>query len=189
MEPVSLLNSLNKVTILSEKLQEQIISYLLEEHFTRKSIILKEGQVSQRIYFVKKGFLRAFYSKGGNEYSSWFMGSGEIIVSVYSFFSRKPSFENIEVLEDCILQSINWNQLQTLYKHYPEFNLTGRIITEQYYIRSEERAINLQTMTAKQRYETLLKDHPGILQKASLGQIASFLSIKQETLSRIRAQR
>ena len=116
------------------------------------------------------------------------MGGGAIIVSVYSFFSRKPSFENIEVLEDSIVQSINWDQLQYLYKHYPEFNLIGRIITEQYYIKSEERVINLQTLDAKQRYDQLLLDHPGILQKASLGQIASYLSIKQETLSRIRAK-
>jgi hypothetical protein len=75
-----------------------------------------------------------------------------------------------------------------LYNDFPEFNLTGRLITEQYYIRSEERAINLQTLPARQRYQNLLNAYPGILQKASLGQIASYLGIKQETLSRIRAQ-
>jgi CRP-like cAMP-binding protein len=188
MEVNSLLNTLNGITIMSENLQNQIKSYLIEEHFQRKSILLKEGQVSQRIYFIKKGFIRAYYHKGLNEYTSWFMGEGDIIVSVYSFFSRKPSFENIEVLEDSILQSINWDQLQNIYKNYPEFNQTGRLITEQYYIKSEERVIKLQTLTAKQRYENLLLSHPDILQKASLGQIASFLSIKQETLSRIRAK-
>jgi len=188
MEIANLLNTLNSIAILSESLQDQIKGHLIEERFPRKSILLKEGQVSQRIYFIKKGFIRAYYHKGNSEFSTWFMGEGEFIISVYSFFSRKPSFENIEVLEDCTLQSINWDQLQSLYKQYPEFNLTGRIITEQYYIRSEERAINLQTLTAKQRYENLLLTYPGILQKASLGQIASYLSIKQETLSRIRAK-
>jgi CRP-like cAMP-binding protein len=189
MEANSLLNTLNSITILSEGLQNQIKSYLIEETFGKKSILLKAGQVSHRIYYIKKGFIRAHYYKGNNEFTSWFMGEGEIIVSVYSFFSRKPSFENIEVLDDCVLQSINWDQLQGLYKKYPEFNLTGRIITEQYYIRSEERTISLQTLNAKQRYEKLLSDYPGILQKASLGQIASYLSIKQETLSRIRAKK
>jgi CRP-like cAMP-binding protein len=188
MEISGLLNILNSIAIMSESLQDQIKAYLTEEHFTRKTILLKEGQVSQRIYFIKKGFIRAFYHKGNSEFSTWFMGEGEFIISVYSFFSRKPSFENIEVLEDCTLQSINWDQLQLLYTQYPEFNLTGRIITEQYYIRSEERAINLQTLTAKQRYEKLLSDYPGVLQRASLGQIASYLSIKQETLSRIRGR-
>ncbi|MDP9046605.1 MAG: Crp/Fnr family transcriptional regulator, partial [Bacteroidota bacterium] len=91
-------------------------------------------------------------------------------------------------LEDSVLQSINWDQLQSLYQDYPEFNKTGRLITEHYYIKSEERTIDLQTLSAKQRYEKLLSTYPDILQKASLGQIASFLSIKQETLSRIRAR-
>jgi hypothetical protein len=79
--------------------------------------------------------------------------------------------------------------LQSLYQEFPGFNITGRLITEQYYIRSEKRAIDLQTLPAKQRYEKLLADYPGILQKASLGQIASYLSIKQETLSRIRGMK
>ena len=188
MEPQNLLNTLNRVSILSGGLKERIETYLIEETFEPKSILLKAGQVSQRIYFIKKGFVRAFYHRENKQLTSWFMGDGEIIVSVFSFFSRKPSFENIEVLEKSVLQSINWDQLQSLYQNFPEFNLTGRLITEQYYIKSEERVINLQTLSAKQRYEKLLADYPGILQKASLGQIASFLSISQETLSRIRAR-
>ncbi|MES2113000.1 MAG: Crp/Fnr family transcriptional regulator [Bacteroidota bacterium] len=189
METLGLLNKLNSIAILQEGLQGAIKSYLIEEAFPRKTLLLKAGQVSQRIYFIKKGFTRAYYTKGENEFSTWFMGEDEFIISVYSFFSRRPSFESIEVLEDCIVQSINWDQLQAIYKQYPEFNLTGRIITEQYYIRSEERAIQLQTLSSKKRYEKLLRDYPGILQKVSLGQIASYLGIKQETLSRIRAHK
>ena len=189
METAGLIKTLNSISILSEEIQDKIKEYLIEQSFSKKNLLLKAGQVSQRIYFIKKGFIRAYYYKGDNEFTSWFMGKGDIIVSVYSFFSRKPSFENIEVLEDCVLQSINWDQLQGLYTRYPEFNLTGRLITEQYYIKSEERAMNLQTMSAKQRYENLLLTYPDILQKASLGQISSFLGIKQETLSRIRAKR
>ncbi|MEO7213233.1 Crp/Fnr family transcriptional regulator [Mucilaginibacter sp.] len=188
METTGLIQTLNSISILSPQLQEALRGYLVEETVARKSLILKAGSVSQRIYFIKKGFVRAYYHKGESEYTSWFMREGDIIVSVYSFFSRKPSFENIQVLEDSVLQSINWDQLQLLYKNFPELNLTGRLITEQYYIKSEERAINLQTLTATQRYERLLSAYPGILQKASLGQIASYLSIKQETLSRIRAR-
>ena len=188
MDTNSLLQTINNINILSAGLQERIKHYLIEESFPKKTLLLKEGQVSQRIYFIKKGFIRAYYHKENEKFTSWFMGDGEIIISVYSFFSRKPSFEYIEILEDSILQSINWDQLQSLYNDFPEFNLTGRLITEQYYIRSEERVINLQTLSARQRYENLLNTYPGILQKASLGQIASSLGVKQETLSRIRGQ-
>lgn len=189
MDTAALFQTLNSITILSPGLKAAISEMLIEETFKKKSLILKQGQVAQRIYFIKQGFVRAYYDKGNATFTNWFMSSGDIVISVYSFFSRRPSFENIAALEDCTLQSVTWQQLQQLYQNFPEFNITGRLITEQYYIRSEERAIDLQTLTATQRYEKLLATYPGILQKATLGQIATYLSIKQETLSRIRAQR
>ncbi|QKJ31816.1 Crp/Fnr family transcriptional regulator [Mucilaginibacter mali] len=188
MDTSPLFQTLNSITILSQPLKDAIAGMLVEGQVKKKQQILKSGQVSQRICFIKQGFVRAYYDKGDSTFTNWFMDTGDIIISVYSFFSRKPSFENIEALEDCTLQSITWDQLQYLYKTFPEFNITGRVITEQYYIRSEERAIDLQTLTATQRYEKLLAQYPGILQKATLGQIATYLSIKQETLSRIRAR-
>ncbi len=160
---------------------------MIEEQFEKKTLLLKAGQVAHRIYFVKHGLLRSYFHQNANQYTNWFMGEGEFIISVYSFFTQKPSFESIEVLDDCVLQSITWDQLQSLYTQFPEFNRTGRLITERYYIRNEEKTIQLQTLSATERYHHLLKNYPGILQKASLGQIASFLNIKQETLSRIRA--
>jgi CRP-like cAMP-binding protein len=65
----------------------------------------------------------------------------------------------------------------------------GRIITENYYIKLEERILNLQFKTAKERYQKLALSKPQLLQRASLGQIASYLGITQETLSRIRAEK
>lgn len=188
MDTTPLFQTLNSIAILSQPLKDAIACMLVEERVKRKQLILKSGQVSHRIYFIGQGFVRAYYDKGDSTFTNWFMGAGDIIISVYSFFSRKPSFENIEALEDCTLQSITWEQLQSIYKTFPEFNITGRIITEQYYIRTEERAIDLQTLTAQQRYEKLLAQYPGILQKATLGQIATYLGIKQETLSRIRGR-
>ncbi|MBW4888358.1 Crp/Fnr family transcriptional regulator [Mucilaginibacter sp. HMF5004] len=187
MDASQLINTINNLSILSVELQDKITSYLVEEHFNRKTLLLKSGQVAHRIYFVKQGLLRSFFHQNANQYTNWFMGEGEFIISVYSFFTQKPSFENIEVLEDCDLQSITWDQLQSLYQQYPEFNRTGRLITERYYIRNEEKTIQLQTLSAAERYQALLNNYPGILQQASLGHIASFLNIKQETLSRIRA--
>jgi CRP-like cAMP-binding protein len=189
MDTNHLFATLNGINILSIDLQKRISEMLIEECFKKRALLLKEGMVAQRIYFIKKGFVRAYYTRNDQQFTSWFMGQGDIIISVYSFFSRKPSFENIEVLDDCVVQSINWDQLQQLYREFVSFNISGRIITEQYYMKSEERAIALQTLTARQRYEKLLNDYPQIIQHATLGQIATYLGIKQETLSRIRAEK
>lgn len=188
MDASAIFDQLNGIHPLSASLKTHVTGILKEEHHPKKTLLLKTGHIARRIYFVQQGFLRAFYYKDEAAYTTWFMGQAEFVISVYSFFSQKPSFENIEVLEDCRLLSISWEQLQETYRLFPEFNIIGRIITEQYYIRSEERAMELQTLTALQRYQKLITAYPQILQKASLGQIASYLGIKQETLSRIRTQ-
>lgn len=179
---------LSQISFLSPELKRHLSLLLVEETFPQKTVLLKAGHVSRRIYFVNKGFVRAYFYKSGSPYTTWFMGKNEFVISVYSFFSQKPSFEDIEVLEDSVLLSVTWDQLQALYRQFPEFNAIGRLLTEQYYIRSEERTIDQQTLTAHQRYQKLLDTYPDILQKATLGQIASYLGIKQETLSRIRHQ-
>ncbi len=184
----SLIQTLNHITPLSKEIEKFIISNLKEEKFHQRNILLKEGQIARRIYFIQKGFCRAFYLKEDKEYTTWFMGEGDIMISVFSFFTRQPAVETIEVLEDSVMLSLSWEQLQKLYTDFPEFNLVGRIITEQYYIKSEARAISLRTLSATDRYLSLIKTYPSILQKASLGQIASHLGMNLETLSRIRAK-
>lgn len=185
-----LIQTLNFISPLSAALDQRFRETLKEEHWPRKHHLLREGQKSQKIYFINKGFARAYYfTREGRECTSWFMGKGELMISVYSFYTQQSAAENIELLEESELLSMTWNQLQGIYADFPEYNYTGRIVTEKYYQLSEERAVLLRTLTARERYERLLETHPGILQKAYLGQIASYLGISQETLSRVRGIR
>lgn len=78
------------------------------------------------------------------------------------------------------------NELNKLYLKYPEFNYIGRKIAEELSVLLEQRIISLHTDSAKQRYALLLAKYPDIVQRISLGYVASFLGITQETLSRIR---
>lgn len=184
-----LIQTLGFIAPLSSELQRSLSHYVKEEYYPKKQLLLKEGQVAKKIFFIKKGFARAFYyTRDAKECTSWFMGQADVMISVYSFFTQQPAAESIELLEDSIIQSITWSQLQSIYADFKEFNYIGRIITEKYYIKSEERAILLRTLTAKERYELLLHSHPNIFQKASLGQIASYLGISQETMSRVRGK-
>ena len=66
--------------------------------------------------------------------------------------------------------------------------MIGRLFTEKYYIRLEERVMSLQFQTAQERYNQIIKTNPRLIQRATLGHIASYLGITQETLSRIRAK-
>jgi len=185
-----LIQTLNFIAPLSDALYRRFRETLKEEKHPKKHLLLKEGETSKKIYFINNGFARAYHiTPEGKECTSWFMARGDLMISVYSFYTQQPAAENIELLEDSELLSMTWNQLQGIYADFPEYNYTGRLVTEKYYMLSEERAILFRKLSAKKRYEQLIKTHPGILQKAQLGQIASYLGISQETLSRIRGSK
>ncbi|HEY8929523.1 MAG TPA: Crp/Fnr family transcriptional regulator [Mucilaginibacter sp.] len=186
----SLFRVFNFISPVSYAFTERVRTYLRPETHPKKTILLQEGNIARKIYFICKGFARSFYiDRDGREHTLWFMGGGDLMLSVYGFYRQQPAAENIELLEDSMLLSLTWELVQTVYKDFPEFNFHGRLLTEKYYLQSEERAILLRTRNPAARYASLMATHPEILQKAPLKDIASYLNINQETLSRIRAQR
>jgi CRP-like cAMP-binding protein len=183
---ISIFNSIHPV---SKNLKEKIFEGSDVIQIKKKNLLLDIGETSKYSFFIYKGALRSYYlDQEGKDNTSWFLFENELAISVFSFFSQKPSFEALEALEDCILLRLNFEKLQKLYLEFPEFNYIGRILTEQYYIRSEEKANALRMLSAKERYLQLLERYPEIIQRVSLGHIATYLGITQHTLSRIRAK-
>jgi CRP-like cAMP-binding protein len=184
-----LLMVLGKIAPLSEPLKRRLSNSLRKECPSKKHLLLRPGDISRRIYFIAKGLARAYFvDHEGKEKTTWFMGTGDVMISVFSFFTRQPAAEYIELLEDSLLLSVNWRQLQGIYHDFPEFNLIGRILTEKYYILSEERMILLRMRKPENRYKLFLKNYAPILQKVPQHLIASFLELTPETLSRVRSK-
>lgn len=188
-EHQNLLNICNAIYPLSDDLQEAIVSLTEVKIVKRKTRLLNAGEISNAIYFVVKGAARVYYlEKDGTETTSWFLLENDFLISVYSFFTGQPSFEYVDTLEDCSFIVLKRDALNKLYEQFLEFNIIGRKLTEHYYIRNEIQANQLRTLSAKQRYLELMKNNPKLINRVSLGYIASYLGISQETLSRLRKQ-
>jgi CRP-like cAMP-binding protein len=179
-----LLQYLNLICPLSKYLCEHLSSVLKNKKYFKKDFLLKEGHISDKIFFIESGLARCFYSQHEKEVCSWFMKEQDCIISVESFFQQKPSYENIQALEDTNTYDIDYNELQFIYQNFPEFNFIGRVLTEKYYALSEQRLYSLRMQNATERYHFLMEHYPELIQRVPAKYLASYLSIAEETLSR-----
>jgi len=108
------------------------------------------------------------------------------VISMKSFNDQVPSREYIIAIEDCEMDVITFDRMQELIREVPAWRQIGKDVDEAMYNSLMNRSIQLQTLTASERYELFIKKHPYILQKVALKHIASYLGIDIATLSRIR---
>ncbi|MBC7862622.1 MAG: Crp/Fnr family transcriptional regulator [Bacteroidia bacterium] len=184
---MQLFNSLSQIINISTELEKALTSFISKKSFKKNEFLLRADEYCNSLYFVEKGSLRGFYFHEEKEITNWFALEGDFGTSFYPFISKTRSYENIQALEDVEVSVLNNTELKKLYSDFPETEKLGRIILEDYYSKLEERLINIQFKSAKERYSNLMENRPQIIQRVPLGHLASYLGITQETLSRIRA--
>lgn len=168
---------------------EDVISCFQHLEYPKNYFLLKQGRPCKYIWFLVRGAVRYLYADvEGKESNVWFSFDNDVVTDAPSFVSQIPSNESIQLLEDSELYSIEYNQIQNLLQKHHSFALWYIKLVEKHYVSQiEDRIADLQFLSAKQRYEKLLTQFPNISNRISLGHIASYLNITQETLSRIRA--
>ena len=150
------------------------------------SIIVKDGQLADKMYYIVSGCVRAFYHKDDKEITDWFAFEGDFITSINSFYQNVSSKHNIELLEPTTFLEITREAIFTLTDKHHCFERLGRIAVTKTMLQLQERIVSIQFETAQQKYESLINMRPDIVQRVPLTYIASHLGITLETLSRIR---
>jgi CRP-like cAMP-binding protein len=153
---------------------------------SKDEVLVKEGEFSYELYYIAKGGARAYYLKDGKTITDWFAFENDFISSIVSFFLGVPSQHYIEVLEDTTFMVLQLKDIEMLCEKHHDFERLGRLSTTKTMIQLQQRIVSLQFKTSKERYENLLEKYPQIELRAPLGDIASYIGITQETLSRIR---
>ncbi len=173
---------------LSEEAKTAFASNLELQSVERGDLLEEEGKVCNHLYYIVDGSARSFYTKDNKEVTVSFSLEREFVTSMSSFISRKPSYESIEAMEKSAIARISHDTLLELFEMHSELERTYRLILEQYYIALEEQLIFAKFKSAMDRYLDLMESRPKVIQKASVGQIASYLDMSIETLSRIRGK-
>jgi len=168
---------------------ETFQQHLVYREFEAKSLVVREGMTAQNIYFIESGLMRSYYLEDGKEINTYFSCDGSLITVFSSFLRQKASLECLEAVEKSKTYTLSYNALYSLYTQFPKFERFGRILAEQNYLCILDRTTLMQTRTAKQRYLDFIKTTDSkIIQGIPLYQIASFLGIAPESLSRIRRE-
>lgn len=154
--------------------------------FEKATVLVKEGQLADKTYFIVRGCARAYYLKDGKDITDWFAFENDFINSIHSFFLNVPSPHYIELLEATTFLEISKETILELCDKYHDFDRLGRIIVTNTMLRLQQRIVSMQFETALQKYNSLLAIRPDITQRVPLTHIASYLGITLETLSRIR---
>lgn len=152
----------------------------------KRQELVREGQTSNKMYFVVQGALRAYYLKDGNDITDWFAFENEFICPIRSFFDDVPSPHYIEALDDGLVLEMTKQDIAYLSDKYRNFERLGNLITTQTMLKLQKRIVSLQFENARQKYLNLLQEKPDIELRVPLLHIASYLGITNETLSRIR---
>ncbi len=155
----------------------------------RNDYFLKEGQVSNFIGFVNYGVLVYFkVIDNGNEITTDFAFENNWVTNNQSRLNNTPSTINIKAIEPSELLVVNQQKLLDIYTRIPKTERLGRILMEQAFLNIVQQSIDLQVLSAKDRYERLLHTFPEFIQRVPLYHIANYLGIAPKSLSRIRKE-
>jgi CRP-like cAMP-binding protein len=174
--------------ILEEGSLNAIVKYSSYLKCTKGTKLISEGKRHRYIYLIIKGSVKSYYLKDSKEVCMWFSLENEIIGTT-STIQGDTSKETIELLEDSELIKLNIEKIKELTQTDLSISNMLNNLWEEHTIFLEERLYQLQFMNSHERYKALIKDTPEILQRVSLTDIASFLGVSRETLSRIRAKK
>lgn len=166
---------------------DQIVASFSFREISKNEFYLVEGYLSNEYCFLLEGFMRSYtHDVDGNEVTTGFFTSQQMVIDIASFFKRIPAQENIQALSDSKLLSVNFEQIQFLFHSIPQFREFGRTILVNLNVQLRQRMLSMIQQTAEQRYVELLKKNPAIFQNAPLKYIATYLGITDTSLSRIR---
>lgn len=176
-------------TSINELQLEQIYKCFKYKKVKRNTLLLSEGEICKELYFVNTGCMRTYYlTQQGKEKTRYIAFDDSIITSISSFISQQPSFEFVDALEDLELHSISYKDFYQLVNDIPEWEGFYTKFLEMAYICQNKKMETLVTLSAKQRYDKILDEKPIYIRRLSNKILASYLDIREETLSRLKSK-
>lgn len=184
--PNKFVNHFHKISPLSAAEAKVIEESMDAQHFKKGTILLREGQVAVDTYFVLEGCIREYILVDGEEKTTNFFTEEQWVISMSNFNALTPSSHYLICNEDTTAVVGNEQAAQVMFKKFPRFETISRAVMEVFFSEQKKIMTSFLTDTPEQRYLNLLKSRPDIFQRVPQYQLASYIGVKPESLSRIR---
>jgi CRP-like cAMP-binding protein len=181
-----LINFINNFQKLDHETEQVVCKYFKEEIFKKNELIIDEGKICSKIYFIKSGLVRRFFYNDAEDITKWIYTDRQFITSLSSFFEQKVSMELFQACEETKVYSLSYAD-ELILLEYPLFAKFHIKLLRLYLSKLNEFHHLFVDMNAQEKYQYLLESFPQIIVKAKMKHIASLIGVSQETLSRIRA--
>ena len=180
-----LLIYLSKHISLSDELKDIIVQSSNIKTYKKGTILLKKDEISNEAFFVLKGCMRSYLLKDGEEKTIEFYTEEEPVTSM-TYGKKEPSHHYLECIEDTIVNVSTPEYEEEMFQKFPQFESVCRIMGEVMMANYQEKLTNYKMTNPEERYLNLLQTRPDLIQRAPQYQIASYLGLTPQSLSRIR---
>ncbi|WP_178989699.1 Crp/Fnr family transcriptional regulator [Winogradskyella schleiferi] len=179
-------NILNHIT-LSKKELDNFCNLFYQKEVQKKHFLMHEGEICKFEGFVTKGLFRVYHiDSNGFEQVLYFAQENWWITDIDSFTNETPSQLYIQALEDSEVLLISKKDKEFAYINIPKIEKLFRVMTQKTHIALQRRIIDNLSKTADQRYIDFIEKYPNLFQRLTNVQIAAYLGISHEFLSKIR---
>lgn len=185
-----LIKYFNNLIPLNDEEIELVTAYFKPRLYRKRQYVLQEGDVCNHFNFVIRGCLRMYkVDEKGSTHIIQFASENWWLTNIGSFHERKPSELNIDALEDTMVLQISYDNLIALYIQVAKFDRIFRVLIENSFVTLQNRLLQNISSTAEDRYNSFIEVYPHLSNRLPQTQIASFLGITPEFLSRLRNRR
>lgn len=184
-----LLTYIRSLTVFNDKSWEYLQPALTMQEFKKNEILLREGQVCKSLFYIANGYCKSYYEIDGVTKNTGFFFENEIATNLNSFGSGQKSEFNIVACERLTTVIFDKEKLFQIAGQVGEVETLGRNCIRLYATKQEEFSNLFKLYSAQERLAYLEAKYAEILLRVPLSQLASFLGVARETLSRIRKRR
>jgi len=182
-----LLEHINKRVKLTAEEFDTISKFFILKKLRKKQFLLNEGEVCRNIGFVNSGCLRQYrIDSKGVEHIIQFAIKDWWVSDLHSFLSGRPATDNIDALKDTEVLLLERSAREELLNACPKMEKFFRILIEANHVATNQRIVDSLITTAEERYQKFIKTYPELFEQIPQNQIASYLGITPQSLSRIR---